>query len=72
MTRRGGRLTRVTLRLVLLLGGVAVAWGAHEIATAGAAHAATRSAWVSVTAHPVAEAHSPRRGHHRPDFTRHR
>ncbi|NES27476.1 hypothetical protein GCE86_12575 [Micromonospora terminaliae] len=42
MTRRGGRLTRAALRLGLLLGGVAVAWGAHEIANAAAAHAAER------------------------------
>ncbi|MEU2637220.1 hypothetical protein ABZ591_21895, partial [Micromonospora fulviviridis] len=42
MTRRGGRLTRVALRLGLLLGGVAVAWGAHEIAAGAAAQAAER------------------------------
>ncbi|SCF01957.1 hypothetical protein GA0074695_2903 [Micromonospora viridifaciens] len=42
MTRRGGRWTRVALRLGLLLGGVVVAWGAHEAATSSAAYAADR------------------------------
>ncbi|MFE9692106.1 hypothetical protein [Micromonospora sp. NPDC005806] len=42
MTRRGERLTRVALRLGLLLGGLIAAWGAHEIATTGSAYAADR------------------------------
>ncbi|MGW4297058.1 hypothetical protein ACWEH1_29040, partial [Micromonospora chersina] len=42
MTRRGARLTRVALRLGLLLGGVALAWCAHEVAAGAAAHAAER------------------------------
>ncbi|MEU1689806.1 hypothetical protein ABZ452_31340, partial [Micromonospora sp. NPDC005707] len=50
MTRRGGRLTRVALRLGLLLGGVAVAWGAHEAATDSAAHAADRPPATPLTA----------------------
>lgn len=66
MTLRGGRLTRVTLRLVLLLGGVALAWGAHEIATAGAAQAADRPAPVSSPAHRVTDVHRPPPGPHRP------
>ncbi len=49
MTRRSGQLTRVALRLGLLLGGVVAAWGAHEIATADAAYAADRPAPVSAT-----------------------
>lgn len=66
MVRRGGRLTRVTLRLVLLLGGVAVAWCAHEIATAGAAQAAGRPTPVDAAAHRSTDALNPPCGHHRP------
>ncbi|MFU8875416.1 hypothetical protein [Micromonospora sp. SL4-19] len=42
MTPRGEQWTRVALRLGLLLGGVVVAWGAYEAATAAAAYAADR------------------------------
>ena len=42
MTRRTGWVAHYTLRLGLLLGGVAVAWGAHEAAAGSAAHAADR------------------------------
>ncbi|MET8908852.1 hypothetical protein [Micromonospora sp. NPDC004551] len=42
MTRGGGRLTRVALRLGLLLGGVAAVWGVHEAAAGSAAQAAER------------------------------
>ncbi|MFG3601334.1 hypothetical protein [Micromonospora chersina] len=40
MTRRGAGLTAVALRLGLLLGGVALAWCAHEVAAGATAHAA--------------------------------
>ncbi|WP_346536718.1 hypothetical protein [Micromonospora sp. DPT] len=42
MSRRGGRWTRLALRLGLLLGGVVVAWGAHEAAITATAYAADR------------------------------
>ncbi|MGA4687502.1 hypothetical protein [Micromonospora sp. AB353] len=40
MSGRAGWVARCTLRLGLLLGGVAVVWGAHEAASGSAAHAA--------------------------------
>ncbi|WP_439427505.1 hypothetical protein [Micromonospora sp. LA-10] len=42
MTRRTGWVAHYTLRLGLLLGGVAAVWGAHEVAAGSAAHAADR------------------------------
>ncbi|MEV4695844.1 hypothetical protein AB0K27_32565 [Micromonospora echinospora] len=42
MTRRTGWVAHYTLRLGLLLGGVAAAWGAHEVVAGSAAHAADR------------------------------
>ena len=42
MTRRIGWVAYYTLRLGLLLGGVAAVWGAHEVAAGSAAHAADR------------------------------
>src|SRR5690349_16405665 len=68
MTRRGGRWTRVALRLGLLLGGVVVAWGAHEAAATAPAHAADRPPAAPVDAavdlltgilRPVLEAGAP-------------
>ncbi|MGY0008191.1 hypothetical protein ACW0Q9_30305, partial [Micromonospora sp. I033] len=50
MSRRAGRLTRVALRLGLLLGGVAAAWGVHEVAAGAAAHAAERPPAAPLTA----------------------
>ncbi|MFI7505457.1 hypothetical protein ACIBSS_01450 [Micromonospora aurantiaca] len=42
MSERTGWMARCTLRLGLLLGAVAVVWGAHEVASGSAAHAADR------------------------------
>ncbi|WP_431877673.1 hypothetical protein [Micromonospora marina] len=42
MSGRTGWTARYLLRLGLLLGGVAVVWGAHEVASGSAAHAADR------------------------------
>ncbi|WP_262011617.1 hypothetical protein [Micromonospora sp. Mcm103] len=42
MSGQAGWVARCTLRLGLLLGGVAVVWGAHEAASGSAAHAAER------------------------------
>lgn len=40
MSRRGGQLTRVTLRLGLLLGGIVAGWSAYSAVSADAAYAA--------------------------------
>ncbi|MFR9779116.1 hypothetical protein ACL02O_24065 [Micromonospora sp. MS34] len=71
MTRPGGRLVRVTLRLGLLLGGVVAGWGAHEIATVGDAYAADRPAPAHHTPHLFTGTHGPHSGS-APTTVRHR
>ncbi|PWU54365.1 hypothetical protein DLE60_29880, partial [Micromonospora globispora] len=53
MSRRGGQLTRVTLRLGLLVGGMAAGWCAYSAVTSDAAYAADAPHAVTVngTAH---------------------
>ncbi|WP_431942985.1 hypothetical protein [Micromonospora marina] len=59
MSGRTGWTARYLLRLGLLLSGVAVVWGAHEVASGSAAHAADReppgplTATVGVLAHTL-------------------
>ncbi|WBC08079.1 hypothetical protein [Micromonospora sp. WMMA1947] len=61
MSGRTGWVARYTLRLGLLLGGMAVVWGAHEVASGSAAHAADRpsgplTATVGVLTHTLGTA----------------